>query len=141
MYAMVKCSTTAVESFVSFYNSLFMTTAVVLNNMVGFQSFGALAAVVSTITFVSLASPLASGSAAAKNIQKRQDDVFVVHPIEDGGVQPRLNIRDLAGKTENKELWALYILAIKRLQAVDQKEKLSYYQVAGRFARINGSSS
>ncbi|CAI6340671.1 unnamed protein product [Periconia digitata] len=99
--------------------------------MVGIHSFGALAAVASTFTSVSLASPLTSESAAANGIVKRQNGFFVVHPIEDGGVQPRLNIRDLAGKSENKELWALYILAIKRLQAVDQKEKLSYYQVAG----------
>lgn len=141
MYVVIKCSITAVESLVPFYTFLFMTTAVVLNNMVGFQSFGALAAVASTIASVSLASPLASESAAANSNQKRQDDVFVVHPVEDGGVQPRLNIRDLAGKSENKELWALYILAIKRLQAVDQKEKLSYYQVAGRCSIITDSSS
>lgn len=141
MYAVFKCSTTADESLVMFYIFLFMTAAVVLKNMVAFQSFGALAAVASTITSMSLASPLVSESAAAHSIQKRQNDFFVVHPIEDGGVQPRLNIRDLAGKSENKELWALYILAIKRLQAVDQKEKLSYYQVAGKCSRINVRSS
>jgi tyrosinase len=109
--------------------------------MVGFHSFSALAAVASTITSMSLASPLTSESPATNSIQKRQNDFFVVHPIEDGGVQPRLNIRDLAGKSENKELWALYILAIKRLQAVDQKEKLSYYQVAGGCSRGNERSS
>lgn len=96
--------------------------------MVGFCSFSALAAATSVLPLAIFASPLQS---EVRNLQSRQNDYFVVHGIEDGGIQPRLNIRDLAGKSENKELWTLYLLAIQRLQAVDQKEKLSYYQVAG----------
>lgn len=96
--------------------------------MVGVRSLGALVAASSTCMSTSYASPLQSKTAG---IEIRQEQLFVVHGIE-GDIQPRLNVRDLEKKAENKELWTLYILAVQRLQAVDQKEKTSFYQVAGK---------
>jgi tyrosinase len=95
--------------------------------MVGVPSLGALVATSSIFLRTSYASPVQSDAAS---IETRQEDFFVVHGIE-GDVQPRLNVRDLERKAENKDLWTLYILAVQRLQAIDQKEKTSFYQIAG----------
>ena len=46
-----------------------------------------------------------------------------------GGVQPRLEIRQLQ---QNPEMWNLYLLAMEQFKNVDQDDKLSYYQIAGK---------
>jgi tyrosinase len=48
--------------------------------------------------------------------------------VQGTGVQPRREIRDLE---KDAELWNMYMLALSRFQAMDQREKISYYQVAG----------
>lgn len=47
-------------------------------------------------------------------------------------VQQRLSIQTLQ---KNDQQWHLYVLALNRLQDVDQSQKLSYYQVAGIHGR------
>lgn len=47
-----------------------------------------------------------------------------------GGVQPRLEIRDLE---KTGEMWNLYLLAMTEFQAMDQHDIASYYQIAGTF--------
>jgi len=59
--------------------------------------------------------------------------VFTVTGVQDGsgqgGPKPlRLEIRELQ---RNPDLWNLYILGLDRLQSVDQRELLSYYQLSG----------
>ncbi|KAI9767433.1 MAG: hypothetical protein M1840_005662 [Geoglossum simile] len=49
-----------------------------------------------------------------------------------GSVPLRLEIRELQ---RNPDLWNLYILGLERLQSVDQKELLSYYQLSGIHGR------
>lgn len=45
------------------------------------------------------------------------------------GTMPiRREIRDLA---QDEDMWTLYILALDRLQSMDQSDKLSYYSIAG----------
>jgi tyrosinase len=45
-----------------------------------------------------------------------------------GGVQPRLEIRQLQ---QTGEMWNLFLLAMDEFEAMDQKEIDSYYQIAG----------
>jgi tyrosinase len=104
--------------------------------MVGLCPLGILAAASSLLPLASFASPLLAGKNA---LETRQDDFFVVHGIEEGGIQPRLNVRDLASKPEYKEIWTLYLLALQRLQAMDQTDKLSFYQVAGTILTVSWS--
>ena len=96
--------------------------------MVKIRSFGALAAASTLLPLVS-ASPVGS---SLLRLAERQNDYFVITGVKEGGQQPRLNLRDLQSNPEHKDLWAIYILALQSLQAADQKDKLSWYQVAGQ---------
>lgn len=98
--------------------------------MVGVHSFSTLAAASLLFPIASFASPLLPITPALH--PRQANDFFVVAPVSDGGVQPRLNIRDLERKPENQEMWTLFVLALQRLKAIDQKEKTSFYQVAGK---------
>jgi len=63
-------------------------------------------------------------------LRRRQDDgVTTVTGITGLGVQPRLEIRELQ---QNEDQWNLYLLGLARFQAVNESEKLSYYQIAGQ---------
>ena len=98
--------------------------------MVGVHSFSTLAAAFLTFPLSSFASPIQHSSL---DLESRQaNDYFVVSPVLDGGVQPRLDIRDLERKPENQEMWTLFLLALQRLKNVAQSEKLSFYQIAGK---------
>lgn len=46
------------------------------------------------------------------------------------GTHPRLEIRDLEKKEDQ---WNLFLLGLWRFQNMNQKDKLSYYQIAGMF--------
>ncbi|KAF2001264.1 Di-copper centre-containing protein [Amniculicola lignicola CBS 123094] len=96
--------------------------------MVGFHSFGAIVAASSIFPLSSWATPI---GASKNSLQSRQNDYYVITGIKEGGVQPRLNIRDLGRKPENRDMWTLFLLALERLKARDQQDKLSFYQLAG----------
>ena len=68
-------------------------------------------------------------AAPVENLQIRQSDYFALTGPTVGGVQPRLEIRDVQA---NKEMFNLLLLATRRFQAMDQNEKLSYYQIGGK---------
>ncbi|KAI7302472.1 Di-copper centre-containing protein [Hortaea werneckii] len=70
--------------------------------------------------------------AAASAIRKRQNGFVPVTGITQFGVQPRLEIRELE---KNADQWNIYLLGLARWQATDQRDKLSYYQVAGIHGR------
>jgi tyrosinase len=84
------------------------------------RPFFALTAIAALLT-PSFAAPL-------ENIQVRQADYVAVTGAAVGGVQPRLEIRDVEA---NKEMFNLLLLAMKRFQDTNQEEKLSYYEISG----------
>jgi tyrosinase len=92
--------------------------------MVVLPSFAALAAVSTTLLSLASSSPI-------DTIQARQNSYYVLQPVTDGGVQPRMDIRELERNSAYKEVWTLFILAVERLKAMDQQSKTSFYQVAG----------
>lgn len=47
-----------------------------------------------------------------------------------GGVQPRLEIRDLE---QTGEMWNLFVLAMVEFENTDQDDISSYYQIAGKY--------
>ena len=58
--------------------------------------------------------------------------IIVVEPLPlraDGSIPYRLEIRNLKA---NKYKWDLYILALSMFQSVNQDDRLSYYQLAGK---------
>ncbi|KAL2358572.1 common central domain of tyrosinase-domain-containing protein [Cryomyces antarcticus] len=65
-------------------------------------------------------------------LQARQASTFSITGVQDWGVQPRLEIRQLQ---KNADQWNLYLLGLKRMQEVDHNNKLSYYQIAGIHGR------
>jgi tyrosinase len=60
---------------------------------------------------------------------KADDSFFSVVGVQGTGVHPRQDLRVLE---KDPETWNMYLLALARFQAMDQNEKLSYYQVAGK---------
>lgn len=64
----------------------------------------------------------------APTLQRRQSSLTLVTGITAFGVQPRLEIRELQ---QNADQWNIYLLGLVRWQAVNETEKLSYYQIAG----------
>ena len=66
-----------------------------------------------------------------ETLQKRQDAPFAVTGVQGSGVQPRLEIRDLQ---QNADQWNIYLLGLQRMQAVDQSDYLSWFQIAGKHA-------
>ncbi|KAF2749170.1 Di-copper centre-containing protein [Sporormia fimetaria CBS 119925] len=95
--------------------------------MIFSHSLSALAAL-AALSSVAVSSPV---DTQRDSVVARQNDYFVIKGVTEGGVQPRLNIRDLSRKPENKEMWALFVLALQRLQEVKQSDKASYYSIAG----------
>jgi tyrosinase len=73
------------------------------------------------------ASPL--GIAPKPDLQRRQDAPFAITGIrDDSGTQQRLEIRDLQ---QNADQWNIYLLGMQRMQAMDQNDMLSWFQIAG----------
>ncbi|KAK3069943.1 hypothetical protein LTR53_011321 [Teratosphaeriaceae sp. CCFEE 6253] len=72
------------------------------------------------------------GELIALTLGRRQDPVTVVTGIRAFGVQPRLEIRQLQ---QNVDQWNIYLLGLAKLQATNQSDKLSYYQIAGIHGR------
>ena len=64
-----------------------------------------------------------------EQLESRQTGSFyAITGVKIGGVQPRLEIRDLQKQPEQ---WNLFILALQRFQAQGQSVRESFYQVAG----------
>jgi len=75
-----------------------------------------------------------SGAAATNaNIAARQGGTFAITGVQGSGVQPRLEMRELA--RADPDQWNMLILAFDRMQKVPQGDLLSYYQIAGIHGR------
>lgn len=61
--------------------------------------------------------------------EKRQSAPLAVTGVQGSGVQPRLEIRALQ---QNADQWNIYLLGLLRMQAIDQNDFQSYFQLAGR---------
>lgn len=57
------------------------------------------------------------------------DSYFSVVGVQFCGVQPRQELRELE---KDKELFNMFLQAFARFQAMDQKDKVSYYSVASK---------
>ncbi|KAJ8071011.1 hypothetical protein OCU04_001362 [Sclerotinia nivalis] len=78
------------------------------------------------LTFL-LSSVIASPLSNSGNLKARAD-TFAITGVQDGGIQPRLEIRSLAA---NPTQWNLFLLAMIAYQGTEQSDLLSYYQIAG----------
>lgn len=65
----------------------------------------------------------------AENVlDERQTVPFTVSGVTGGGVQPRLEIRQLM---ENTNQFNIYVLAMQAMQQDNQDDFLSYFSIAG----------
>lgn len=69
-----------------------------------------------------------STSGGSCGVAKADDSYFSVVGVQGTGVHPRQELRELQ---KDRELWNMFLQAFSRFQAMDQSEKVSYYQVAG----------
>jgi tyrosinase len=90
----------------------------------------------SLVGFTTLTSLLASAQAASNStegpscgVAKADDSYFSVVGVQGTGVHSRQELRKLAKDTE---LWNMFLQAFDRFQAMDQNEKISFYQIAGQ---------
>jgi len=65
-------------------------------------------------------------------LQRRQQAPFPITGIS-GGVQPRMEIRDLQQNAPDQ--WNIYVLALAAMQLVDQSDYLSYFQLSSQCGR------
>lgn len=102
----------------------------------------------SVLLELSICSPLSQARTLERrqrsSIGKRQGAYLPVvgaGAVGDGTIQPRLEIRELE---KNADQWNVYLLGLLKFQKMDQREKLSWYQVAGKaslFAWVEASDS
>lgn len=83
----------------------------------------------SALSFLSLAVDGSPIAADADLVERQAGNTFFAITGATGGVQPRLEIRDLAAKADQ---FNLFVLAMQRFQSKAQNGKLSYYQVSGK---------
>ncbi|KAF2019200.1 Di-copper centre-containing protein [Aaosphaeria arxii CBS 175.79] len=69
-----------------------------------------------------------SFGAPFRALSARQEDFFPITGPAVGGIQPRLEIRDVEA---NGEMFNLFLLAIMRFKEMNQDDKISYFQVSG----------
>ncbi|RAL65136.1 hypothetical protein DID88_001242 [Monilinia fructigena] len=74
-----------------------------------------------------LSSIIASPLSKPENLKARAD-TYAITGVQDGGIQPRLEIRSLAA---NPTQWNLFLLSMIAYQGADQSQLLSFYQIAG----------
>lgn len=67
-------------------------------------------------------------AAPVDNLEARQTSFLPIVGPNVGGVQPRLEIRDVQA---NADMFNLYLLATLRFKEMNQDEKTSYFQIAG----------
>lgn len=64
--------------------------------------------------------------------------ILGVRGLGDSSIHPRLEIRELE---KNADQWNVYLLGLNRFQQMNQTDKLSYYQIAGKsYIQISGST-
>lgn len=83
-------------------------------------------------TFISLlmqAQAAFNSTGPSCSVAQADDSYFSVVGVQGTGVHPRQEIRELEKDTA---LWNIFLQAFARFQAMDQSEKVSYYQIAGR---------
>lgn len=97
--------------------------------MIVFSTLAAIAAASSNLLSFATATPISP----EESIHTRQDSYYILQPLTDGGVQPRLEIREMERNPAYREVWALFLLAVERLKVTDQQSKTSFYGIAGRF--------
>lgn len=93
------------------------------------RSLFSLAGFASSLSFlvVAQAAPNSTDGPSC-GVAKADDSYFSVVGIQGTGVHPRQELRELEKDTD---LWNIFLQAFSRFQAMDQSEKVSYYQVAG----------
>jgi tyrosinase len=101
-----------------------------------FSTFTGLAALLSFLASAQAASNSTNGPSCG--VAKADDSYFSVVGVQGTGVHPRQELRELGKDTE---LWNIFIQAFARFQAMDQSQKISYYQVAGMRVVILTESS
>lgn len=75
-----------------------------------------------------LSSVVASPLSIPEFLESRADTLAITG-VQDGGLQPRLEIRTLAADSTQ---WNLFLLAMIAYQGSDQNELSSFYQIAGK---------
>lgn len=85
-------------------------------------SFAALSTLLATV----MGSPIES----KEHLEARQSNFYPITGPSVGGVQPRLEIRTLA---KDPIMLNLLMLSLIKFHAMDQKDKLSYYQLSGTY--------
>jgi tyrosinase len=93
-----------------------------------FSQLTGLTATLSLLVTAQAALPSSSGPTCGA-LKYNDDSYLSVVGVQGTGVQPRQEIRDLE---KDADMWNMYLLALSRFQAMDQREKISYYQIAGR---------
>lgn len=68
-------------------------------------------------------------------VHRRQGAFEPVTGINEFGIQPRLEIRQLE---QDADQWNIYLLGLVRFYATNQTDKLSYYQIAGKVDGLTG---
>jgi tyrosinase len=58
---------------------------------------------------------------------KADDTFFSVVGIQFTGIEPRRELRELE---KDSEVWNMFLQALARFQAMDEKDKVSYFQIA-----------
>ena len=91
-----------------------------------------------TILTALAASLVPALAAPLENLEARQGGFYPINGPSVGGVQPRLEIRDVQ---TNAEMFNLFILATKRFQEMKQDDKLSYFQISGTSCHKNGPTT
>jgi hypothetical protein len=89
-------------------------------------SFTGLATLLSLLVNVQAVTNSTNGPSCG--VAKADDSYFSVVGVQGTGVHPRQELRELQKDTE---LWNIFIQAFARFQAMDQDQKISYFQVAG----------
>ncbi|KAH4131075.1 tyrosinase [Parastagonospora nodorum] len=92
--------------------------------------FSQLAGVTATLSLLATVQAASNSSTAPSCgvLQYTDDSYFSVVGVQGTGVHPRMEIRELEKDTE---LWNMYMMALSRFQAMDQREKISYFKIAG----------
>ncbi|KAI4938476.1 hypothetical protein J4E85_000916 [Alternaria conjuncta] len=105
-------------------------------------SFTGLATTLSLLASVQAVSNSTNGPSCG--VAKADDSYFSVVGVQGTGVHPRQELRELQKDTE---LWNIFIQAFARFQAMDQDQKISYFQVAGihgvpfqKWDNVNGTA-
>jgi tyrosinase len=82
-----------------------------------------------TVTFSFLGSASAADDRVCPVVGSQDNEYWSVVGVQTGQVQPRRELRTL--ESQYPEQWNLFLHALSHFQAMDQNDKLSYFQLAG----------